>query len=75
MGTKTITVTDEAYESLKQHKREDESFTETILRITGAERDAMKGFGSWEGTDLRGAVEGHRAKFDAELEERVDELS
>lgn len=75
MGTKTITVTDEAYESLKQHKRDDESFTETILRITGSQRDVMKGFGSWEGTELRGAVEGHREEFDAELEERVDELS
>lgn len=35
----------------------------------------MKGFGSWEGSGLREAVEGHRDEFDAELEERVDELS
>ncbi|WP_247729514.1 antitoxin VapB family protein [Halovivax limisalsi] len=75
MGTKTITVTEEAYESLEAHKRDDESFTEAILRITGSERDVMKGFGSWEGADLRGAVEGHRTEFDADLEERVDELS
>ncbi len=46
MATKTLTVTEEAYERLKAHKREDESFTDTILRLTGADRDVLRGFGT-----------------------------
>lgn len=34
MVTKNITVTEEAYESLKAVERSDESFTDTVLRIT-----------------------------------------
>ncbi|WP_207591687.1 antitoxin VapB family protein [Halomontanus rarus] len=75
MGTKTITITEDAYDRLKAYKRSDESFTETILRITGDERDVMKGFGSWEGTGLREEVDEHREEVDRELEETVDELS
>lgn len=43
MGTKSLIITEEAYERLKEHKREGESFTDTILRITGDDRDLMKG--------------------------------
>jgi predicted CopG family antitoxin len=32
MGHKTITISDEAYRALKRRKKEDESFTEVILR-------------------------------------------
>ncbi len=71
MGTKTITITDDAYESLKEHKREDESFTETILRITGGERDVMKGFGVMKDVDgFADAVESSREQLDADLRER-----
>ena len=35
MSTKTITVTEEAYNRLAQLKKERESFSETINRITG----------------------------------------
>lgn len=34
MSTKTITITDEAYNRLKAAKEGGDSFTETILRIT-----------------------------------------
>lgn len=71
MGTKTITITEDAYESLKEHKREDESFTETILRITGGERDVMKGFGAMKDVDgFADAVESSREQLDADLRER-----
>ncbi|MEY7850467.1 antitoxin VapB family protein [Natrarchaeobius sp. A-rgal3] len=75
MGTKTITVTEEAYDRLKEHKREGESFTETILRITGENRNVMKGFGSWENTGLRDEVESYRKEYTRDLEERANELS
>jgi predicted CopG family antitoxin len=35
MGTKTISITDAAYARLAQEKREGESFTDVILRLTG----------------------------------------
>ncbi|HLC65536.1 MAG TPA: antitoxin VapB family protein [Candidatus Nanoarchaeia archaeon] len=35
MATKTITVTNSAYEALKGMKEEDESFSEAIIRISG----------------------------------------
>ena len=45
MTTKTLTITEEAYERLKAHKREGESFTDTVLRLTDADQDVMRGFG------------------------------
>lgn len=45
MATKTLTITEEAYERLKAHKRADESFTDTVLRLTEADQDIMRGFG------------------------------
>jgi len=74
MATKTITLTDEAYERLREMKRDDESFTDVVLRVTGSDRDVMKGFGSWADTDLRDAVEATRNELDADFEARQDEL-
>lgn len=35
MATHSITITEEAYKALKRKKRETESFTDVILRLTG----------------------------------------
>ena len=73
MGTKSLTITDEAYERLQEHKRDDESFTETILRLTGAQRDLMEGFGAMgDVEEFRDAVEDTRGSLDADLRERAD---
>jgi len=73
MGTKSLTITDEAYERLKAHKREGESFTDTILRLTGDERDLMAGFGSMSDVaEFREAVEETRAELDADLRDRAE---
>lgn len=73
MGTKSLTITEEAYERLKEHKREGESFTETILRLTGSERDLMKGFGAMRDVDgFREAVEETRDELDTDLHERAE---
>jgi predicted CopG family antitoxin len=73
MATKTITVTETAYDRLKAYKREDESFTDTIVRLTGGERDVWKGFGAME--DVEGfaeAVEDSREEFEADFREREE---
>lgn len=62
-------------ESLKSLKREGESFSDVVLRLAGAERDKMKGFGAWAGTDLRDEAEAYRDEFDDDFEERQDALS
>lgn len=74
MGTKSLTITEEAYDRLKAHKREGESFTDTVLRLTGENQDIMKGFGAWEDTGLREAVEETREELDEDFQERQDEL-
>lgn len=72
MATKTITITEDAYDRLKAFKQDDESFTETILRLTGEDRDVMKGFGSMRDVDgLRDAVEETRDQLDDDLRERA----
>ncbi len=38
MAVKTITVTEAAYNALKAHKKNGESFTQTLLRICPVER-------------------------------------
>ncbi|QSG14207.1 antitoxin VapB family protein [Halapricum desulfuricans] len=73
MGTKTLTITEEAYERLRAHKRDDESFTDTILRITGDERDVMKGFGAMSDVEgFREEVERVRGELDGDLRERAE---
>lgn len=73
MGTKSLTITEEAYERLKAHKREGESFTDTILRLTGGDQDLLAGFGAMSDVDgFREAVEESRAELDADLRDRTD---
>lgn len=73
MGTKSLTVTEEAYERLKEHKREGESFTDTILRLTGSERDVMSGFGAMADVEgFRDAVVSSRESLDDDLRDRAD---
>lgn len=72
MGTKSLTITDEAYERLKERKRDGESFTDAILRITGSERDIMKGFGAMRDVEgFREVVEGTRDELDDDIRERT----
>lgn len=51
MGTKTISIKEEAYEALLREKINKESFTDTILRITKKSGKIADCFGSWKMTD------------------------
>jgi predicted CopG family antitoxin len=51
MGTKTISITEEAYDALLREKVNKESFTETILRITKKSGKIADCFGAWKMTN------------------------
>jgi len=71
MSTKNITIAEDAYERLKAHKREDESFSDTIRRLT-ENADVMAYSGSCSG--IADAVEETRDEVEDDLEEKHDEL-
>ena len=75
MTTKTITITEDAYDRLKAMKRADESFTDLLLRLTEDEDDVMGGFGAWADTGLGAAVDEAREELDEDFETRQDALS
>lgn len=73
MGTKTITVTEEAYQRLREMKQEGESFTDVVLRVTGSDRNVMKGFGSMKDVDgFRESVEEVRDELDEDFRGRAE---
>lgn len=75
MGSKTISITDDAYDRLKSLQHPDESFTETILRVTDHERDFRAGFGVMSDVDgFADAAEEAHERLDADLREREREL-
>ncbi len=51
MGTRTISITKEAYKALLFEKMNKESFSDTILRITKKSGKIADFFGSWKMTD------------------------
>ncbi len=51
MGTKTISITTDAYEALLHEKLDKESFTDTILRITKKTGKLADCFGAWKMTN------------------------
>lgn len=74
MGTKTISIKEEAYERLKAHKRGDESFSDVVNRLTRGDKDPMKAAGLWEGTDAGLDREEFREGFDEDFKERQREI-
>jgi predicted CopG family antitoxin len=51
MTTKNISITEEAYKALLHEKKNNESFTGTILRITKKAGKLADCFGTWKMTD------------------------
>ena len=64
MGTKTITITEDAYKKLKVEKMEGESFSEVIGRLTDRSRkDLMEFAGAWKDFDVEEIIKEGREKF------------
>lgn len=51
MTSKNISITEEAYDALQRHKRQNESFTEIILRLTKTRGKLSDSYGAWKMTD------------------------
>ena len=74
--SKSIRLSEEAYERLAAHKREEETFSEVVLRLAG-ERSLLElaGVLSDEEADaLRDAVDERRERRAEELEETADRM-
>lgn len=56
MGTKTITITTDAYDALSKHKRVDESFSEVINRLTKKTGNLADCYGAWDMNDSEAEV-------------------
>ncbi len=69
MGTKTIRVSETAYERLAARKRADESFSDVIERLTDDDLDIYAGFGAWEGTDRAASAQDASEKLSEGIEE------
>lgn len=48
MVTKTLTITEDAYELLKRHKGESESFSKVITKLATRKGDIMQFHGIWK---------------------------
>lgn len=71
MGTRTVSLDDEAYERLEAMKREGESFSDVVKRLAG-ERSWREVAGIWADTEeIETAVEAGRERS----RERRDRLS
>jgi predicted CopG family antitoxin len=75
--SKSIRLSEDAYERLAAHKREDETFSDVVLRLAG-ERSLLELAGILsddEADAMRAAVEERRARRGDDLENIADELS
>ncbi len=72
MTTKTITVTEDAYESLKGLKKEGESFSDVLLRVGDKKCTVNSFFGLLSGdiVEVRENIKKWRGEFSKDAEKR-----
>ena len=78
MGTKTITITNDAYDALSKQKRVDESFSEVINRLTKKTGNLSDCFGAWnmnasEAEALKKSLDTHWHKATQSMKKRTEE--
>lgn len=75
MGSKTISLNDEAYTRLRAAKGEGESFSDVVLRMTNADTDVLAGFGAWRETGAPDRARETQNHLNESFEERTDRLA
>jgi predicted CopG family antitoxin len=76
MTLRKISLREEVYERLRSHKREGESFSDVIERLTECESDVWAGYGTLREVDgFREAVADGRNGFDGDYRERQRRLT
>jgi len=76
MATKTISITEEAYERLRTRKEKNESFTDVINRVTG-KRDIMELAGILSNEDaeqMKNHIQDMRARSRKRMERIREQL-
>lgn len=76
MGTKSLTITNEAYEKLALLKEHNESFSDVINRITG-KSSILKLVGllsNEEAKEMKKHIENTRKRAEEEMEEKIKRL-
>ena len=72
MATKTLSIKEDVYNRLKSLKREGESFSDEVDRVTKGREDYTEGFGRWKGSDLKKTIQENREEIEKDFEERED---
>ncbi len=76
MTTKTITVTEDAYEALKRMQEDNESFSKTIVRISAKQsiREFIGLFSDDEAGKLKSAIKDLRRRHTVAHQERLKKI-
>jgi len=72
MASKNISLKLEAYERLNALKREEESFSDVVLRLT--ERDQWSGFGALSGSDIQEGMEQAKDEMNEGMSDSIREM-
>ncbi|WP_135827364.1 antitoxin VapB family protein [Halorussus halobius] len=73
MATDHIRISEDAKERLESRKREGESFTDVIMRLTDRDADVRRFIGKYDDVDLEAGVENVTERLDREFRaERED---
>jgi len=77
MVTKTITVTEEAYQTIKSMKKENESFSQLFIRMKKNDNDISKFFGILKGdvNKLKAELKKEREEFSKSMSRRKNVFS
>lgn len=78
MGTKTISLAEDAYERLKRHKREDESFSDVVRRLTGDDFSLSDYYGALDddtAEELDRIIDARREARSETHRERVERIA